>query len=210
MLCGPLNADGSVRSLEALREVTLPGVAKFLITTGKFETDGAARAVNVEADYPGEPAYLRTLLSWAEVADRADPRFRDGYDLYCVRRILSRHGPFAFAVVLRGGGGSLESRWPELLKSIEGRLFLTFDGDASAASTPGAGSNILFDLRDDRAPAFIEAAMQLFLTGSVYGLSDYTLDRALETALEAVELEQRICLSDVGKSEASEPLLVSS
>jgi hypothetical protein len=211
MLCGPaLNAEESERSLEALRDVTLAGAAKFLITTGKFETDGAARSVNVEADYPAEPAYLRTLLSWAQIGDLSDPRFRDGYDLYCVRRVLARHGPFDVAVVLRGGAASFESRWPELLKSVEGRLFVTFDGDAAAALTPGVGSNILFDLRDDRAPAFLEAAMQLFLTGSVYGMSDYTLDRALGVALEAVEVQQRISQSEPVECASSEPLLVSS
>jgi hypothetical protein len=150
------------------------------------------------------------LLSWAEIGGLSDPRFRDGYDLYCVRRVLGRHGPFDVAVVLRGGAASFESRWPELLKSVEGRLFVTFDGDAAAALTPGVGSNILFDLRDDRAPAFLEAAMQLFLTGSVYGMSDYTLDRALGVALEAVEVQQRISQSEPVECASSEPLLVSS
>ena len=92
LLCGPaLDAEESAVSLEVLRQVALPGAAKFLVTTGKFDTEGAAKGFNVEADYPAEPAYLQTLLRWSAAGGLDDPRFRDGYDLYCLGRILARH-----------------------------------------------------------------------------------------------------------------------
>ncbi len=130
---------------------------------------------------PSSP-YLQTLLRWAEGDSLADPRFRDGYDLYCLRRILARHGRFDFAVVLRAGAASFEARWPELRKSVEGRLFLTFDD--------GSLRSLLIDLRDERSAAFLDAAWQLYLTGAVYGIDAYSLDSALRLAVAAVELER--------------------
>jgi hypothetical protein len=185
LLCGPALDDAeSAASLEMLRRVALPGAAKFLVTTGKFDTEGAAKGVNVEANYPAETAYLQTLLRWSETGGLADPRFRDGYDLYCLRRILARHGPFDFAVVLRGDTINLEASWPELRSGVDGRMFLTFGDEASLS--------LLFDLQDSRASAFLDTAWQLYVTGAVYGIEGYALDRSLDLALEAIELERSI------------------
>lgn len=164
-----------------LRRVELPGAAKFLVTTGKFDAEGVAKGFNVEADYPPEPAYLQTLLRWSETGGFADPRFRDGYDLYCLRRILARSPQFDLAVLLRRDPDGLDEAWPDLCKNVDGQLFLTF-GD-------GGSPSLLVDLRDARAPALLDAAWQLYVTGAVYGLDGYSLDRALDIALEAIEPE---------------------
>lgn len=180
LLCGPaLNAAESAASLEKLRALNLPGGAKFLVTTGKFDTEGVAKGVNVEADYPSEPPFLQTLLTWSDAGGLPDPRFRDGYDLYCLRRVLARFQPFEFAVLLRQDAGNLEERWPELRKSVDGHLFLTFGNQSSPS--------LLVDLKDARATAFLESAWQLYITGAIYGLDDYAFDRALGLALTAVE-----------------------
>ena len=185
LLCGPaLDVAESAASLEMLRRVALPGAIKFVVTTGKFDAEGAAKGFNVEADYPAEPACLQTLLRWSETGGLTDPRFRDGYDLYCLLRVLARHGPFDFAVLLRGEGASLETSWPELRNAVVERLFLTFGDEASPS--------LLIDLQDSRAAAFRETVWQLYLTGAVYGIEGYTLDRALGLALEAMELERSL------------------
>ena len=182
LLCGPaLDAAESAASLEMLRQVALPGAAKFLVTTGKFDTEGAAKAFNVEADYPAEPAYLQTLLRWSEAGGLDDRRFRDGYDLYCLRRILARHGPFDFAVLLRGDAASLEAGWPELGKEVDGRLFLTFGDEASPS--------LLVDLQDARAAAFLDTAWRFYVTGAVYGIDGYALDGALGLVLHPIDPE---------------------
>ena len=186
MLCGPaLDAEESAASLELLRQVTLPNASKFLVTTGKFDAEGAAKSSNVEADYPPEPAQLQTVLRWAEGAGLTDPRFRDGYDLYCLRRIIARHGGFDHAVILRSGAAGLEARWSELKNSVEGRPFLTFGGGAS-----GAGPSLLIDLRDERAVPLLDAACEFYLTGGVYGMDEYSLELALQTATDAIEMER--------------------
>ena len=206
LLCGPaLDTNESAASLDMLRQVTLSNAAKFVVTTAKFDAQDIAKSVNVQSDYPREPAYLQTILNWSEIGDLADPRFRDGYDLYCLQRILARQKRFDYAVMLRGSApATFEARWPELQRAVEGRLFLTLDEepaiDSTAARLPtflidlreavnDFAANSWGDLRDERVGAFLDAAWQLYLTGAVYGLTAYSLDRALSIALDSIELE---------------------
>jgi hypothetical protein len=191
LLCGPaLDAKESAASLDILRQVTLPSAAKFVVTTGKFDAGGAAKTVNVDADYPPDPAYLLTLLRWAEISELADPRFRDGYDLYCLRRILARFKTFDYAVVLREGADRLQERWPDLQRGVGGRLFLTLEKRSPADHMMSTGPSIVIDLKDDRTPAFLEAVSELYRTGAVYGMEAYTLEGALSAALDVIELQQ--------------------
>lgn len=206
LLCGPaLDAEESAASLDMLRQVTFPNAVKFVVTTAKFDAQGVAKCVNVQSDYPAELALLETMLRWSEVGDRGDPRFRDAYDLYCLRRILARHKKgFDYAVVLRGAAANFDERWPELQRSIEGGLFLTF-GDASGID--GASAQVrsfLVDLGDDRLGAFLEAAWQLFLTGAIYGLANYSLDTAFRIALDSVELGRSVQHADARPAADSE------
>ena len=190
LLCGPaLNAEESAASLDLLRQVSLPGAAKYLVTTGKFDAEGAAKAVNVDADYPRETAHLQSLLRWAGIGDLSDPRFRDGYDLYCLRRVLARFKGSDYAVLLRNGAAAFEERWPKLEESVRGRVYLIF-GRSSGTRSVNPGKNLLIDLNDERAAAVLDAAWELYATGAVYGMEDYSFDFALSSALEAVELEE--------------------
>lgn len=188
LLCGPaLDAGESAASLDLLRRVALENAAKFLVTTGKFDSEGEAKTVNVEANYPAETAHLQTLLRWADIGDLSDPRFRDGYDLYCLRRILGRFKKFHHAVVLRDGAAR-QDRWPELQERIGGRLFLTFGEDSSDDSA--ARPSLIINVKDPRTSSFLDAAWELYRTGAVYGMPQYALDDALSIAVEALELEQ--------------------
>lgn len=201
LLCGPArDADESAASLALLRTVTLPSAAKYLVTTGKFDGEGEAKTVNVEADYPDDPPHLQTLLRWAEAGNPEDPRYRDAYDLYCLRRILTRSGKADYAVVLREGANRFQERWPEIQGSLEGRLFLTFD-DGAVATGSGSRPSLLVNLQDDRSPAFLDAVWELYRTGAIYGMEDYTFEKALTAAVEAVELELRL----FGSVEGSAP-----
>ena len=193
LLCGPaLDADESAVLLDVLRQVTLPNATKFVATTAKFDAQGVAKTVNVESDYPAELAYLHTLRKWSQIFDVADPRFRDGYDLYCLRRILARQRGSDYAMVLRGAVAPLEARWPQLQRAVEGSLFVTFDERSAVGSSAAPTASFLIDLRDERVGAFLDAAMQKYLTGAVYGLTDYSLNRVLSIALASIQLERSV------------------
>lgn len=197
LICGPaLNAEESAASLDLLRQITLPNAVKSLVTTGKFDVEGAAKTVNVDADYPAELAHLQSLLSWAEGSGLSDPRFRDGYDLYSLRRVLGRFKGADYAVLLRNGAAAFEERWPTLRDNISGRVFLVF-GRSSASQTVNPGKNLLIDLTDERTAAVLDGAWELYATGAVYGMEDYSFDLALSTALAAVKLQEKWRKADI-------------
>lgn len=182
LLCAPaLTADESASGLEMLRALSLPGATKVLVTTGKFDTEKEAQAFNIEAGYPGETAHLQTLSRWAEVTEWPDARFRDGYDLFCLQRILSQREGFDIAVLLRDGF-DFESRRSNLSDDLNGRMFLTREMSEG-------GGNLLINLADPRANRFLNRAVHFYLTGRAYALEPYDFDRALTIAAETVELE---------------------
>ena len=181
LICGPgLEAAESKESLQRLKEIGHAGATKVVVTTGKFETDGAAKRINVDADYPPEPAHLQTLLSWAALSDLSDSRFRDGFDLYSLRRILAKHGQADFALLLRSNAAEFNENWPKLRSSLTHNAFKCFGGDGDPRRR-----NLIVNLRASRIEDALEAAWQIYFTGAVYALAPYSLDAALDAAVAA-------------------------
>lgn len=178
------DADESEHSLRLLEELQLPNAVKYVLTTGKFDARGAARTFNIEAGYPGEPAILRTLAAWAELP--SDARARDGYDLFCLKRLLEQAGSFDLALLLRGSAIGIEAE-PDLAAKMNGRHFLIFPDAADAEP-----ASVLFNLSNADSRRFLDLGCELFATGAVYGLSPYSLNSALEAADDALRLEQQV------------------
>ena len=177
LVLGPaIDADESAHSLANLVRVDLPGATKFVVTRGKFPTDGPVKTFNIDTGYPAEIAELRTLATFAGHDFRQDPRFRDGYDLFCIRRLLERNGGFDRLLLLRDPDG-FEAHWPGVQASAADRLFAT-DPD---------GRNLLLNLADPSSRAMIEMAWALYHSGAAYSLHPYGLAGALTAASEAVE-----------------------
>jgi len=170
-----------------LRELNLPGATKFIVTTGKFDAQKLARTFNVEADYPAEPARLQTMAGWLEVPDLTVPCFRDGYDLFCLRRILAKDDAFEFAIILRNAAG-LEEGWSEILAQVSGKPYLCFENGSAVQSGASSGCNVMFNLQEESTPAVLEMAWELYSSGAAYAMSPYNMEKALATALDGVIL----------------------
>ena len=193
LLLGPaLNEAESAASLERLQRVVLPKATKYVVSPGKSDTQKCAKTFNAEAgaEYPADAPHMHTLAAWAEVRDWQDPRFRDGYDLFCLRSILSREEPFAYAILLREPV-LVQERWRDLRVSADGKLFLTFSGESTGSASPAA-ENVLFNLADPRAQAFLELLWDLFFTGAAYAIAPYSFEDALNAAREALRFEDEI------------------
>jgi hypothetical protein len=174
-----------------LRQIAVPNVTKFVVTTGKFDAHKEARAFNIEADYPAEPALLQTLAMEAGGSDLRDQRFRDGYDLFCLRRILEVHDGFDFALLLREADG-FDDRWLELRSSIRDKLFLTFVQPRPERDELNSVTNLLIDLRDKRAAAFLDRVGMIYASGAAYAMTRYSLEEALSLAWNSLGLEEMI------------------
>lgn len=188
LVCGPaLNMSESEASLERLRHLSSPIFKKFVVTTDKFDSLHDVRSFSVEAEHPPEPAYLKTLGSWAGNADLTDQRFRDGYDLFCLRAILSGNAGLDFAILLREAD-QLDDRLPLLLSKVEGCLFLAFDSEFDCTSAARSRRNLLVDLSNPGVGDFLHFAWQLYVTGAVYAIDPYSLEDAMKAAAEGARI----------------------
>ena len=183
ILLGPaMDADESERALERLGRIVLPTASKHVVTTGKFDARHLAATFNVEAGYPNEPARLQTLAALAETGD-SQPRFRDGYDLYCLRRFLAKGHEGDFVVMVRDDA-DLTRVWPELQERIEGRLFLVISEEPNGS--------VILNLRDPQAAALLETVLELYLSGAVYAMEPYSFSGALTAAAGTLRLQASI------------------
>jgi hypothetical protein len=189
LMAPALNEADSASGLEALLRVNLPKATKYVVTVGKFDARKLVNTFNIESGYPAEPTCLQTLASWAGVPHLEDSRFRDGYDLFCLRSILAKSGSYDYAILLRDAG-STEQDWAELAQKMEDRLFLALSIPAAAAA--GARASMMFNLADERSAGFLDLAWELYVTGTVYGLSPYSFDQALDIATDAQRIERQI------------------
>lgn len=188
LLLGPaIDAGESATSLERLGSLSLPNSTSYVVTTGKFDTRKLAKTFNVEAGYPGEVTVLQTFAAWAEIPYRTDARFRDGYDLFCLRSLLAKVDSFDYAVLVRNAT-SLQERWPELLTELQERLFVVLGSGSPTSGSP----SLVLNLADPRISPFLECAIELYLTGAVYGIPRYSLAEALITAARSAETERAI------------------
>jgi hypothetical protein len=189
LLCAPaIDTSQAHAQIEMLERANLPNAIKFVVTTGKFDAGGIARTFNVEANYPAEPTILHTLACWLETPDLYDQRFRDGYDLFCLRRLLSEHTKFDLAVMLRDPSG-LENRWTEFLAQLEVHPFIAFDGQMTTA---GARTNLVVDLRNRQARALLDVLGELYEAGLAYAITDYSLERAMHLALRSLQMREAL------------------
>jgi len=188
LVCGPaLNISESEASLERLRLLSSPIFKKFAVTTGKSDSVRDVKGFSMEANFPPEPAYLQTLGSWAGNADPTDQRFRDGYDLFCLRAIISRNPGFKFAMLLREAN-ELDDRLMSLLNKAEDSLFLAFDAESDHASDANSRRNLLVNLSDPRSGDFLHFAWQLYVTGAAHAIDPYSLEEAMKAAAEGVRV----------------------
>jgi hypothetical protein len=179
MILGPaFDAEESRRSVENLHRLDLTGAVGFVVTRGKFDAGTAVKTFNIDAGYPAEIAELQSLATMAGQRFRYDDRFRDGYDLFCIRRLLAKHDGFMRLLLMRDPAG-LEQAWPDLAKRAASELFAV-DGKT--------GRNVLLNLGEPRCRACLEHAWTLFATGAAYAIAPYSLTTALAVAREAADL----------------------
>jgi hypothetical protein len=164
------------QALDMLRPPELPKLTKCVLTDSKFDTEKAAKAFNIEANYAPEPAQLQTLAGWSGLKDEAAEQLADGLQLFALRAVIERDGPFGTVIVQRTPA-DLNQSWLALAEELGDELFLeTADG------------NLLLNLNHPGGHGFLDALWAPYLTGAVYGIADYSFGAALAAAAGAVEL----------------------
>jgi hypothetical protein len=179
LILGPaFDAAESSRSVDNLNRVDLPDAVKIVVTRGKFDAGVAVTTFNIDAGYPPEIAALQTVATMAGRRFRDDARFRDGYDFFCIRRLLDKRGGFDRLLLLRDPV-DLEQGWPGMAGRAATDLFAV-DGET--------GRNLLLNLAEPRSRAFLTQAWALYATGAAFAIPCYSLATALGVACDAVDL----------------------
>jgi len=163
-------------ALEMLRPTELPKLTKCVLTDAKFETAKAAKTFNIQANYAAEPEQLRTLAAWSGLKDGAAEQLADGLEIFALRAVIERDGPFGY-IVLQRHVADLARRWPAMAEEADEKLYLDL-GDG----------NVLLSLRAPRGSAIVDCLWELYLSGAVYGLIDYSFRAAATAAAQAAEL----------------------
>jgi hypothetical protein len=185
-----LNMSEAERSLEVLKSIDLPNAVKCVAGPGKVDTRKQAKAFNIESGYPSEPAHLHTLGAWAGTESLTDECFRDGYDLFCLRRLLHDDDAFDFALLVCAPV-HLHTDWSCLQAAVSDKLFLKFGAEISGESA-GGRPNIAFNLRNDRSADFLDASWELFKTGAAYAIAPYSFEAILCTAQNALGIVNEV------------------
>lgn len=175
----------SAASLKRLADIKLPNASKYVVTVAKFDAQGVIKTFRVDGEYDVAPPHLQTLAAWAELPSRSGPRFRDGFDLFCLRALLSNAGAFDYAVVLREGTLS-QANYAELIAVLDSKPFVTFHAGNSGV-TVGSGRNIILNLASDKT-MLLDLAWQLHVSGVAYAMIPYSLDRLMTVASDSLQL----------------------
>jgi hypothetical protein len=164
------------QALEMLQASGIPGAKLTLLTAAKFDAQKAAKTFNIEANYAVEPLELQTMRAWSGVGPSADERLADGLEVFALRVLDERDGPFDH-VVLQRSPAKLGEGWADHLEKAAGRGFLAL----------GAG-NFLFRNAARSGGRFTDALWELYVSGALYGRDHYSFELALSIAAEALGL----------------------
>lgn len=183
---GPaMDGAESAASLKRLSDIQLPNATKYVVTVAKFDPEGVVKTFRADGEYDVAPPHLQTLAAWAELPSRSGPRFRDGFDLFCLRALLSKGGAFDYAVVFREGTFS-QTNCSELIAVLDDKPFKTFHAGGSGV-TVGSGRNIILNLASDTT-MLLDLAWQLHVSGVAYAMIPYSLDRLMTVASDTLQL----------------------
>lgn len=177
LLLGPSPSRmAPTEALELLRPTELPKLTKCVLTNAKFETAKAAKTFNIEAGYAAAPVQLQTLAAWSGLKEQAAEQLADGLELFALRAVIERDGPFGYVILQRHPAG-LTERWPAIAEQCGEQLYMDL-----------GNGNSLLSLRSPRGSAIVDALWELYFSGAVYGFTDYSFPAAVAAAAQAVEL----------------------
>lgn len=178
-----IDSHEAAAALQMLMSTNVPNSTKYLAAVGKLDSQKPIKTTNVEARYPTEPVHLQTLCAWAEVSLAADSRFRDGYDLFCLRTVLGNTDPCDYVVLLRDAS-DLHEHLAEIEESGPDRLFVTWPCRHADAE------NFIVKA-DHRMTGLLDLAWGLYESGGAYAMLPYSLDHVLTAAATTQRLEQQ-------------------
>jgi hypothetical protein len=160
--------------------------AKFVAVNTKFKAPYGISTFNAETNYPIELARLATHANWAKTSGLVPQQYRDAQALVCLHR-LAQARPDIEKVVLIVEDPADSIDLTPLLQSTMSKPFFWLERcqEESVATSPGP---ILFDRTNPNFDAALKLALDIALTGAIYGLDPYSFEAILDQSADAATL----------------------
>lgn len=154
----------------------------FLAVTGKFKAPRGVQTVNAGANYPAEFARLQTLARWAPPASMHRAQHEDSRSLVCLRQLAALHPSLARIVLLRHlpEDGQVIERC--LDDPVSGVFVWPFAGSQHGLHDPAW---LMWNREHAGADEALELAIDIALSGAIYGYDLYDMPRLLDDVMTA-------------------------
>jgi hypothetical protein len=160
--------------------------AKFVAVNTKFKAPHGISTFNAETNYPIELARLATHANWAKTSGLVPQQYRDAQALVCLHRLVQAR-PDIERIVLIVEHPADSTDPSSLLQSAFSKPFYWFERDEEKSVTTNPGP-ILFDRTNPNFDAALKLALDIALTGAIYGLDPYSFDALLDQSTSAATM----------------------
>lgn len=171
-----------ISSIKGHRESSL-----FLAVGTKFTPPSGVRTFNIEAHYPAELAQLATHFAWSSIGETGRLMHRDARALFCLRNFAQAHSDTRHIVLILDGLRKSDM----LIDSLEARPAaapLCCIGQTDQGQSAEGAPALIFDRNHPDAEAALTVALDIALTGAIYGIQPYSLDALLEQMTQGLSI----------------------
>ena len=164
----------------------ITNAALFIAATGKFKAATKVQTINVGVNYPAEFATVLTLARWAAPDSALPAQFHHSQALLCLRQFIRTYPSIRKIVLLYSDAPGHEG-YEQLIASEQSKAFtwsLPSDGRSNA---DGSGLIVMNRCRPGADDA-LDLALDIALSGAIYGLEPYSFTGFLDHVMDSLSL----------------------
>lgn len=169
-----------------------PDTRHFLAVMAKSTAPKGIQVLNLTANYPRELARIESLAAITEARSLGRPQLEDSLQLFGLHQLLMLERDVLQVALLRGP----MIADPASLRQAFSSQSLPF------ASLPDNPAVLLFDRSKVGAELTLSLALDMVLSGAIYGLGSYRLEQLLEQAQQVVAKSKLYDLIEVQEEAA--------
>lgn len=180
------NPGPAVNLLLQMPHAGMTGTSLFIAAAGKFKAAAKVQTLNVAANYPAEFARLLTLTRWAVPGPTLSAQFHHSQVLMCLRQFVRTYPSFGRVVLLYSATADHEV-CDQLLGSEQSGAFTWLLPTEERPQADGPGL-IVMNRGYPGADDALDLALDIALSGAIYGLDPYSFTGFLDHVMSSLPL----------------------
>lgn len=178
VFCSGLGTQDAQAGRRLLSDLEGRGLRRQLFVDAPAEGTHKVKIQLADSVFPERFLALRNTVVAALPRGIQSDIFRDGFEMLCLEVLLRRDNLDAI-ILLRGNCDFEAAVGPWLASQTAPFLRIAPEGGPSRA--------LAFRTAHPKLPALVQVASDLYLSGAVLALPDYSLEKALQIAWDAVQ-----------------------